>query len=406
MKAVILAAGEGKRMGPLTQTQPKAMLPIANKPILEHVLLSAYNSGIREYIFVVGYHSEKIKEYFGDGSKFGVRMEYLSQEKQLGTAHAIGKVQGKVKERFLILNGDIIVEAGSIKKLIASQEEGVIAAFRLGRNYQKPKDFGIIEVNNERVSRVLEKPTNPPSDLANAGLYVFGSSIFDAIHSTPISPRGEYEITDSIQLLINKGKRIGYVVLDSWLDIGYPWNLLDANEIILSKIKLDIQGEVEPYATIKGNVFIGKNTIVRNGAYIIGPVVIGKDCDIGPNCFIRPSTSIGDGVRIGNGVEIKNSIIMKDTHIGHLSYVGDSVIGERCNFGAGTKVANLRHDGRNILVKIKGKLVDSGRRKLGTIMGDDVHTGINSMINVGTTIEAGATILPGEFIKGSRGKEK
>ncbi|HMK46308.1 MAG TPA: glucose-1-phosphate thymidylyltransferase, partial [Methanocella sp.] len=137
-----------------------------------------------------------------------------------------------------------------------------------------------------------------------------------------------------------------------------------------------------------------------SGAYIVGPCIIGENCDIGPNCFVRASTSIGDDVHIGNAVEIKNSIIMNGTKIGHLSYVGDSVIGERCNFGAGTKVANLRLDEKTITVIIDGKKVDSGRRKLGCIMGDGVHTGIGSLINVGTSIGAGASIGPGVLAKG------
>ena len=186
---------------------------------------------------------------------------------------------------------------------------------------------------------------------------------------------------------------------DKWMDIGRPWDLLDANEYFLSGLQPVAAGEIEPLATLKGSVSVGEGTIIRNGSYIVGPVIIGKNCDIGPNCYIRPGTSIGDNARIGNAVEIKNSIIMKGTHIGHLSYVGDSIIGERCNFGAGTKVANLRHDGRTIRVKLKGKIMDSGRRKLGTIMGDDVHTGINSMINVGAVIESKAMIAPGELIK-------
>jgi bifunctional UDP-N-acetylglucosamine pyrophosphorylase/glucosamine-1-phosphate N-acetyltransferase len=182
------------------------------------------------------------------------------------------------------------------------------------------------------------------------------------------------------------------------MDIGRPWDLLDANEYFLSGLQSVASGEIEPLATLKGSVSVGEGTIIKNGSYIVGPVIIGKNCDIGPNCYIRPGTSIGDNVRIGNAVEIKNSIIMKGTHIGHLSYVGDSIIGERCNFGAGTKVANLRHDGRTIRVTLKGKIMDSGRKKLGTIMGDDVHTGINSMINVGAVIESKAMIGPGELV--------
>ena len=201
-------------------------------------------------------------------------------------------------------------------------------------------------------------------------------------------------------MLIDEGTDVGFLTLsDKWMDIGRPWELLDANEYFLSNLQPDLSGEIEPFATLKGSVSVGEGTIIRNGSYIVGPVIIGKNCDIGPNCYIRPGTSIGDNVRIGNAVEIKNSIIMKGTHIGHLSYVGDSIIGERCNFGAGTKVANLRHDGRTIRVILKEKLIDSGRRKLGTIMGDDVHTGINSMINVGAVVESKTMIAPGELVK-------
>jgi len=396
LKAVVLAAGQGTRMGPLTRNTPKVMLPIANKPLLYHVIKSAHDAGIRDFVLVVGYGEQIIKEYFKDGSPMGVRIEYVHQEKQLGTADAVGSVEGMVDERFLVLNGDIIVSSSHIKKLIGCRSDAMLTA----RHVDNPSEYGVLEVQESRVLRIIEKPANPPTNLANAGIYVFPLSIFDTIHRTPLSVRKEYEITDSLQMLIDEGKDIVFLELrDKWMDIGKPWDLLEANDYFLSNLQPLIKGEVEPFATLKGSISVGEGTIIRNGAYIVGPVIIGNDCDIGPNCYIRPGTSICDNVRIGNAVEIKNSIIMKGTHIGHLSYVGDSIIGERCNFGAGTKVANLRHDGRTIQVMLKGKLMDSGRRKLGTIMGDDVHTGINSMINVGAVIESKAMIAPGELVK-------
>ncbi|MCX9025935.1 MAG: sugar phosphate nucleotidyltransferase [Candidatus Methanoperedens sp.] len=396
MKAVVLAAGQGTRMGPLIRNTPKVMLPIANKPLLYHVIKSANEAGIRDFVLVVGYGEQIIKEYFKDGASIGVRIEYVQQDKQRGTADAIGSVEGMVDERFLVLNGDIIVSSAHIKKLTGCRSDAVLTA----KHVDNPSEYGVLEVRNDRVLHIIEKPANPPTNLANAGIYVFPLSIFDAIHRTPLSVRKEYEITDSLQMLIDEGKDVGFLELnDKWMDIGKPWDLLEANEYFLSNLKPDIKGEVEPFATLKGSISVGEGTIIRNGSYIVGPVIIGNECDIGPNCYIRPGTSIGDNVRIGNAVEIKNSIIMKGTHIGHLSYVGDSIIGERCNFGAGTKVANLRHDGRSIRVMLKGKLMDSGRKKLGTIMGDDVHTGINSMINVGAVIESKTMIAPGELVK-------
>lgn len=396
MQAVILAAGQGTRMGPLTRNMPKVMLPIANKPVLLHVILSAREAGIKEFVLVVGYHADTVKDYFGDGSELNISIKYARQKKQRGTADAVRVAQEHVDGRFLVLNGDIIANPQHIKKLIKNKSDVIMTAM----NVENPSEFGVLEVSDNRVLHIIEKPKKPLTNLANAGIYVYPHSIFDAIRRTPLSARNEYEITDSLQLLIDDGVDVGYVTLSgNWLDIGRPWDLLDANEYLLSCLQPELKGEIEPLATLKGNISIGEGTKIRNGSYIEGPVIIGRNCDIGPNCYIRPGTSIGKDVRIGNAVEIKNSIIMNGTHIGHLSYVGDSIIGERCNFGAGTKVANLRHDGRTIRVKLKGTLVDSGRRKLGTIMGDDVHTGINSMINAGAVVESEARISPGKFVK-------
>jgi len=401
MKAVILAAGKGTRMGPLTENRPKAMLPIANRPLLEHIIVAIKAAGIKDFLVVTGYCKEKIIDHFGNGRSLGVNIEYIEQQRQNGTADAITVARNSITERFLVTNGDVIAGIPDIKNILNARGEVVIAAKKVA----SPEEYGILYVKGNSVEKIVEKPKNPLSDLANAGIYVFEPSIFDAISGTGHSTRGEYEITDSIQRLIDSGKSSAYVSLEKWQDIGFPWHMLEANEMMLKNgedVQWEIRGDVETNATLKGYVSAGKGTIVRNGAYIEGPVIIGKNCDIGPNCYIRPYTSIGDNVRIGNAVEVKNSIIMNKTHIGHLSYVGDSIIGERCNFGAGTKVANLRHDGRTVLVELGGKKFDSGRKKLGVIMGDDVHTGINSMLNVGTTIAGGAYIEPGEFVKGKR----
>lgn len=396
MKAVVLVAGKGTRMEPLTSDCPKVMLQVTNKPILEHILNSAIQAGIEGFVFITGYLEQQIREYFGDGSKWGVSIDYVQQKEQLGTANAIGYAKGHVEEAFLVLNGDMLIGQEDLKALLSRTEEAVICV----KEVENPSDFGVLEVENNKVVRIIEKPKNPPTKLANAGVYLFRESIFDFIDRTQASVRKEFEITDSIQMLIDSGAAVGYSPLEGrWIDIGYPWDLLKANERLLKDLKGRYEGTVEPNATIKGEVVIGKGTAIRNGSYIEGPVIIGENCDIGPNCFIRPSTAIGNNARVGNAVEIKNTIIMEGTHVGHLSYVGDSIIGRRCNFGAGTKVANLRHDGKNIKVRMKGKILDSGRRKLGVIMGDDVHTGINTSINVGVMIEKGKYTSPGEIVK-------
>jgi bifunctional UDP-N-acetylglucosamine pyrophosphorylase/glucosamine-1-phosphate N-acetyltransferase len=257
--------------------------------------------------------------------------------------------------------------------------------------------LGVVEVRDGCVARILEKTANPPSHLANAGLYLFSPAVFDAIDKTEKSPRGEYEITDSIRILIESGQKVACHVIDQWLDISYPWDLLNVNEKIMQDLKPQNSGEIEANAVIKGPVSVGEGTVVRAGSYIVGPVIIGAGCDIGPNCFIRASTAIGDNCHIGAAVEVKNSIIMSGTKVPHLNYVGDSILGERCNLGAGTKVANLRLDKKNI--SVNG--VDTGRRKLGVVMGDGVEVGINACINVGTVIGNDAFIGPGALAHGN-----
>ncbi|MFC1952378.1 bifunctional sugar-1-phosphate nucleotidylyltransferase/acetyltransferase [Chloroflexota bacterium] len=391
MKAIILAAGEGSRMRPLTCTRPKVMLPLANKPILEHLLIEAGEAGIKEFIFVVGYHDEQVRDYFGDGDRWGVSIDYLTQRKQLGTADAIKSVEGLIDGNFLVMNGDIVVSQKDIKSL-TSKRGNILSVFEV----EDAEDLGVVEVKGDEIIHIYEKADRPPSHRANAGLYIFTPDIFDAVSRISKSPRGEYEITDALQLMIDEGRHISFQKVGYWLDISYPWDLLNTNESLLAGIEPQNLGEVEENAVVKGVVSIGKNTVIRSGSYIVGPVIIGQDCEIGPNCYIRPSTSIGDNCCVGSAVEVKNSIIMKDSKIPHQNYVGDSIIGEGCNFGAGTKIANLRLDRKDITAAG----MDTKRRKLGAVIGDRVEIGINACINVGSIIGNNTHIGPGAVVSG------
>ena len=391
MKAIILAAGEGSRMRPLTYTRPKVMLPIANKPILEHLLVEASQAGISEFIFIVGYCDEQVRGYFGKGEKWGVNIVYCNQRKQLGTADALNMAAGLVDGNFLVMNGDIIVNQKDIKTL-AGKSGNTLGVIEVSDT----TDLGMVELSKDRVVRIYEKVKTPPSHTANAGVYLFTPEIFSAISMTSKSPRGEYEITDSLQLMIDKGHHVSYQKIDYWLDLSYPWHLLTANESLLAGIESQNLGEVEENVVIKEVVSIGKNTMVRSGSYIVGPVIIGQNCEIGPNCYIRPYTAIGDSCHIGNAVEVKSSIIMRGSKIPHHNYVGDSIIGEECNFGAGTKVANLRLDEKEIWAGG----INTRRRKLGAIIGDRVETGINASINVGSIIGNNTLIGPGAIVSG------
>ncbi len=191
---------------------------------------------------------------------------------------------------------------------------------------------------------------------------------------------------------------MGLISHDKWIDVGRPWEFLELNEHYLEVSESKIEGEIEDGVTIHGPIILKKGSIIRSGTYIMGPVYIGENCDVGPNTFLRKHTSIGDGVNVGNAVEIKNSIIMDRTNVNHLSYVGDSIIGADCNIAAGTNIANLRFDDGGIKITVKGKRIDSGRRKMGVIFADGVKTGINSSFNPGVTVGLNSSVGSGAII--------
>ena len=392
MKCIILAAGEGKRMRPLTYTRPKVMLPVATKPLLEWNLLNAIRAGIRDFIFIIGYKGEKVRDYFGDGSRWNVKIRYLNQGRPMGTAHAVSLLKGQVED-FVVMCGDTIFGDEDIKRVVEHKNSmGVVTV-------ENPEQYGVVEIEKDKIVRIREKERGAKSNLVNAGIYHFDEDIFEFIDKTGISPRGEYELTDSINLMIRE-KTIRWIKLREWRDVVYPWHLLDANAEILKGIEKRVEGDVERGAVINGDVIIGKGTKVLSGSYIEGPVVIGENCKIGPNCYIRPFTSIGNGCRVGNACEVKNSIIMDGSKIPHQNYVGDSIIGSNCNLGAGTKIANLRLDKKEITVTLNGERIKTSRKKLGAIIGDNVQTGINAMINVGTIIGNDVFIGPGVIANG------
>ena len=393
MKAVILAAGKGSRLNPITSTVPKPMIPIGGKPLLEHALLNLRDIGVQEILIIVGYKEEIIKNYFGNGlSKFKVNIQYTTQLEHLGTAHAVGFAKDFVgDDDFFLMYGDLLTDPQVFRDILEiyqkSSCDGMISLFEVNN----PQEYGIISLNNEAyVEKISEKPSIDLNlgNLANAGIFIFNPLIFEAIELTELSVRNEYEFTDSMQILINqlKGKIKGYIIKDLfWSDIGLPWHLLDANEFILKRLKSSLEGKIEENVNVSGNVFIGKNTLVKSGSYIQGPCYIGEKSLIGPNAYIRPYTYIGNNCHIGMS-EVKNSLIFSNTSIPHFNYIGDSIICENVNLGAGTKISNLRFDNKSISMIIKEKSINSGRRKLGAIIGPNTQTGINSSIMCGKKI--------------------
>ncbi|WP_400200838.1 bifunctional sugar-1-phosphate nucleotidylyltransferase/acetyltransferase, partial [Methanobrevibacter smithii] len=394
LKAIILSAGEGSRMRPLTLTKPKTMLPVAGKPIIQYNIESLRDNGITDILLIVRYKEEIVRNYFGDGSDFGVNISYKTQKDFLGTANAISYGEDFIDDSIIVLNGDIILDDEIIHEIIKKYNYLSPDTLMLLTEVEDPSAFGVVEIENGNIKNIVEKPKREeaPSNLVNAGIYIFNKDIFDKIRETEISERGEYEITDSVSLQIEDNKTvIGHKTSKDWIDVGRPWELIEVNEELIGKLKTEIKGTVEAGAVIHGEVFLDEGSVIKAGVYIEGNVYIGKNCDIGPNSYIRGNTYFGDNVHVGNAVEIKNSIIMENTNVSHLSYVGDSVIGSNCNIAAGTNIANLRFDNATIKTKIKNQKIDSGRRKLGAIIGDSVKTGINSSFSPGVKVGHNST---------------
>ncbi len=393
MKVVILLAGKSTRTHPLTVSRPKPLLPVANRTLLEHQL-DALQGIAAEALLIVGYKKELIRKRFG--TRYGkIRLRYVEQRQQQGSGHALMQVKrllGREKGTFMVMYGDNVFCRDDVKACL--RHENCI----LGCRVREPRHFGVLRVQGGKLQSIDEKPKKPAGRLINAGLYMLTKEVFSL--EAKRSRRGELELTDMVAALA-KRSRVKVVRANGyWFSIGYPWDLLTANEAIMKELKAGSRKcTVEKNATLKGAMSIGNGTVVKSGAYIEGPVIIGENCTIGPNCFIRPYSAIGNQCKVGNGCEVKNSILFDNVSVGHLSYVGDSVLGEGVNLGAGTITANLRHDNGNVFSLVKNEFVDSGKRKLGAILGDSVHTGIHTSIYPGRKMWPGTSTHPGDVVR-------
>jgi bifunctional UDP-N-acetylglucosamine pyrophosphorylase/glucosamine-1-phosphate N-acetyltransferase len=373
------------------------MIPVAGKPIVEHVISAIRSAGIRSIVLVTRYRSELVKKHIGNGSKLGVTVDYVDQPDISGTASAISMARDQVGSNdFLVAYGDLVVTPRAIKRVVDTYRKkgrkptiGLIPVSR-------PESYGMAKVSGDLLTEIIEKPSQSqsPSNLANTGIYVLNPTIFDHLQTTLRSGRGEFEITDTISSLAKTGTPVAWARIDpsDWQDIGKPWDVLAANARLLARSKRRIAGRIEEGAKVTGQVTIEKGALIRTGTVIEGPARIGEGAVIGPLAHIRAGTCVGKRSAIGAFCEVKNSIIMDHTKIPHLSYIGDSIIGEHCNLAAGTMVANLKLSDNTVRMRIKDSLVDTGLRKLGIVTGDNVRTGINVSFMPGIRIASGAVI--------------
>ena len=385
MDAVILCAGKGTRLMPLTENRPRPMIPIAGKPILEHII-SKIEDFVDNIYLIVKYKKEIIINHFKNHPK----ITFIEQKEIDGTGYAVLMAKNYINDDFLVINGDIIFD-DDLKDII--NYKNAIALTEV----DNPENFGVVVLDDENnIIELQEKPKNPKSNLINAGIYKFEKDIFDILENLKPSDRGEVELTDAIKELIKDRTIKGIKLNGYWNDIGRPWDLLDANAHLLKDIKTDIRGKIGKNVVIEGNVIIEEGAEIKHNTVIEGPAIIKSGAIVGPLAYIRPNTVLMENTGVGNSSEVKGSIIMKNTKVPHLSYVGDSIIGENCNIACNTITANLRFDYKPVKVNIKGKIVKSVR-KLGVIMGDNVKTGVQVSfmpgVKIGSNCWIGANCL-------------
>ncbi len=393
MKVVILAGGLGSNLEPITKTRPKPMIHICGKPILHRIISNLIECGLTNILLVVGPFKEKIIDYFRDGKDFGIDIKYIEQEVPKGVGDAILRVREYFSpgEYFMLVYSDIIFNPNMFKNLlmIFNTMKRPLAEVSLAGS---SINYGNIYMDYQmRIREIKEKPES--LELANyvlAGSFILPSEIFRYI---------EAKDGDFIMALNEFTKEMGIyssIWEGDWVDIGRPWDILIANKMIMDtwremRISKDI--EIESPVVLRGPITIQEGVTIKAGAVIKGPCFIGRNTFIGNNALVREYTSLGANCVIGFGVELKNSVLMDNTNIGRLSFVGDSVIGEGVKIGAGTMTVNENIDGSTVKVRIGEKEVDTGLKKLGSLIGDRAKIGASNTLLPGMKINPGM-ILP------------
>ncbi|MFC7209786.1 glucose-1-phosphate thymidylyltransferase [Natronoarchaeum sp. GCM10025321] len=349
MKGVLLSGGTGSRLRPITHTGPKQLVPVANKPVLEYAIEDLKEAGITEIGVILGNKGrDEIQELLGDGSEYGVKITYIIQGNPLGLAHAAGCARDFVgDDDFVMYLGDNILKSG-VTSLVESFEAGDYGAGIALQEVDNPQAFGIADVDDEdNVTELIEKPDDPPTNLALIGMYVFSPAVFDAIDDLEPSWRGELEITDAIQDLLEDGHEIdSHVVTGWWKDTGKPEDILEANRLVLEDESLETAGTIETGAEVEGRVELHESATIKDGAVVRGPVSIDKNTTIGSGAYVGPYTSIGANSTL-ESVHIENSVVIGNSELTASGRIVDSLLGRNANVESAEE---LLPEGRRLVV--------------------------------------------------------
>jgi len=396
MKAVILAAGKGDNLKPFTDTRPNPMISVAGKYLFDHSLDLLQKAGINDIFVVVGHQKDKLIEQIGEHVHNGLNLQYVEQKRPSGIGDAVLKIKDKILpgEYFLLIYGDIVTAENIYSKTQQSFHafKGPVASICLPPSNEM---FGNVFLNaHMNITKIIEKPKG--DHLGNyvlAGVYILPAGFFNLLEKNNRSMEKALKA-----LVAGEGLRAS-MWEEEWLDVVYPWEILRANKIIMDSweySKIAKTATLESNVTISGTVHIEDNVVIKAGAVLEGPCSIGKDCYIGNNSLIRSYTALENNCSVGYGVELKNCVVQKNSHIGRLSFIGDSVLGENVDIGAGTMTVNRQLDWSTIKVKHQRKAIDTGIMKLGSFIGDDVVIGAGNSIEPGTVVPPGK-VLPAHF---------
>lgn len=392
MKAIILAAGEGTRLSPFSETRPISMIGVAGRPLLDNTFDLLKNAGINDIFVVVGHKQEKLIERLQQQGNNGLNLHYVEQKRKLGIGHAVLQVKNKILpgEYFLLLYGDTLTADNIFNKTQQSFHsfKCPIASICLPPSNQM---FGNVFLNARmEITKIIEKPKgNNLGNYVLSGVYILSASFFGLLESSGKSMEKALK-----KVVAEEGLRAS-MWEDEWLDVVYPWEILTANKMIMDswqESSIAKTAKLEANVTLQGIVRIEAGAIIKSGAVLEGPCCIGRDSYIGNNSLVRSYTSVGKSCSVGSGVELKNCVVMDNSQIGRLSFVGDSVLGENVDMGAGCMTVNRTVDWKPILVKNGNKPLNTGKTKLGSFLGDGV------VVGAGNTLPPGTVVAPGKIL--------
>ena len=383
--AVVLAAGEGTRLRPLTRNRPKPMLPAANRPILEHVLDALVDAGLDRIVLVVGYRRERVQEYFGPSYR-NVRLEYVVQHKQLGSGHALLQARETVDGPVLVVNGDQITEASSVASVLDTFAEETAPAVMAVLERRDASKYGAITLRDRDIDAIVEKPNTDEYRLMNGGIYAFEESIFEEIDETE-RHEGELSLTDTISRIVAEDRVRGVRTGGLWVDATYPWDLLEVAAEVLARGRV-----AEP--EVREGVWVDDAARVHEDATLRPPVVVGPDCEIAPGAVVGPDVSLGRNVTVGANATVERAVLDSDTRVDAGSTLQDAVVGQDVHLGAATTIPGGPGD-----VRVDKQVFED--RELGAVVADRARARGNVSFEPGTLVGPNARLGAGTHISGN-----